>query len=555
MFSLGARASAHKTGLREKLDRYMKASVKVDHFMGTVLVARDGKVLLIKGYGMADLKDHVPNRPDTEFRIGSVTKQFTAMGILMLQAEGKLNVHDRICKYVPDCPGDWKPITIFQLLTHTSGIPNFTSFPNYLTLMSKPTTPTQLLADFRDKPLDFKPGTRFKYSNSGYVVLGYIIRQVSGEAYKHFLQQHVFGPLDMRNSGYDSSHPTAKNHAEGYEYDDGHYRPAPYVNMTVPYSAGALYSTVRNLYAWDRALESGKLLPEALHQQMFAPQVPVGGEIGKILGDDGSVHYGFGWFISKEFGHRQYSHEGGIQGFTSLNSWFPRQHAYVIVLDNVTSPHIFTIGRSLAAILFDQKYTLPAEPRAIHLPVGELQKFVGAYRLAPNFTITITRKGDQLIAQATSQPAAPIFPRSKTGFFYKIVDAQISFVSNAKGRVTGLVLHQNGQDMPGRRVNPKSIEKDGRTHKTVKLTKMQLQRFVGTYQLAPGFSIVIEREGDQLKEQATGQPALPIYPESKTEFFLKVVDAQISFVTNGQGIVTGLVLHQNGRDLAGKKVH
>ncbi len=441
---LSCHAAGQVKNVSSRIDQYMKAAVKVDHFMGSILVAQNGKVIVAKGYGMANLKKHIPNTPETEFRIGSVTKQFTAMSVLMLQAKGKLNVHDPICKYVPKCPKDWKPITIYELLTHTSGIPNFTSFPNYQKLQTRQTTPVRLLNDFKSKPLDFKPGTKFKYSNSGYEVLGYIIQTVSGESYQKFLEQHIFGPLGMKNSGYDSSHPTARNHAKGYVPGKNGYRPAQYVNMTVPYSAGALYSTVQDLYTWDQALEAGKMLPKPLHEQMFAPQV----EMGK----SGRFYYGFGWMITSEFGYKEYVHNGGIQGFTSVNSWFPDQHAYVIVLNNVSAPNVGEIARGLTAILFGKKYLIPKAHHAITLSPKQMHKFVGQYRLSPNFEIKITLVGDQLKVQATHQPVFPIYPESKTEFFLKVVNAQISFVSNDKGQVTGLVLHQGGQNIPGKKI-------------------------------------------------------------------------------------------------------
>lgn len=552
---LSCRAAPSAKRVQSQVAQYMEAAVKVDDFMGSVLVARDGKILVAKGYGMANLKKHVPNTADTEFRIGSITKQFTATAILMLQAEGKLNVHDRICQYVPKCPGDWRPITIYDLLTHTSGIPNFTSFPNYEKFQTRQVTPAQLLADFENKPLDFKPGTKFSYSNSGYAVLGYIVQRVSGETYRRFLQRHIFGPLGMKDSGYDSSHPTANNHAMGYQYSRGGEHPAQFVNMSVPYSAGALYSTVRDLYTWDRALAAGTLLPAVLQKQMFAQQVPVGGQLGGIVGGSNKAYYGFGWFVSKEFGHEEYSHEGGIQGFTSLNSWFPGQHAYVIVLDNVTSPRVFVIARSLAAILFGDKYTIPAVPTAIHLPAKELEKFVGTYQLTPRFAISVMLKGDRLVTQGTGQPTFPIEPDSKTEFFSpRLRGMRLDFVVGADGRVSGLVLHQNGATVHGKKLEPGEKIQQPATPKTVPLSPEALQKFVGTYRLAPDFSITITRDGDQLKEQATGQPAEPIFPESKDEFFLKVVDAQIRFVTDAEGKVTGLVLHQHGRNIPGEKI-
>lgn len=444
---LSGYAASPRKDLRSKMDQYMNAAAKAWHFMGSILVARDGHVIIAKGYGMANVERNVPNTPDTEFRIGSNTKQFTSMAIMMLQAEGKLDVHDPVCKYVPDCPKDWQPITIHDLLTHTSGIPNFTDFPSYMKVRDETLTPTQLLALFKNKPLDFKPGAKFQYSNSGYEVLGYIIEKVSGESYAQFLQKHIFKPLGMANSGYDSSHPAAKNHAEGYDaYDDTKktYPVASFIDMSIPFSAGALYSTVRDLYTWDRALAAVKLLPKPLHQQMLARQVPVD--------EPGKLFYGYGWFISTRFGHPIYFHEGGIAGFTSVNSWFPDQHAYVIVLDNVSSPEVGDVARSLTAILFGRAYTLPKVLKAIHLPAGELEKFVGIYQLDPTLSCTITRKENQLTAHFTGQPPVPIVPESKTEFFNKAFAVSITFKTTTRGNVTGFVMHQGETDYSAKKI-------------------------------------------------------------------------------------------------------
>jgi CubicO group peptidase (beta-lactamase class C family) len=277
--------AARAQDAQAKMDQYMQARVKVDHFMGSILVAEHGKIILSKGYGMADVKAGIPNAPDTEYRIDSITKQFTAMAILELEARGKLSVQDPVCNYVPDCPKDWGAITIYNLLTHTSGIPNFSSFPNFRTVETEQLTPQQLLALFENKPLDFMPGAKFSYGNSGYEVLGYIIEQVSGESYQEFLSRNVFDPLGMTNSGYDSSHPTAKNHAQGYTYSENGYQPVPFVDMSVLFSAGALYSTVIDLYKWDQAVKAGKLIPKDLTDEMLTGHI--------AAGEPGSPRYEF----------------------------------------------------------------------------------------------------------------------------------------------------------------------------------------------------------------------------------------------------------------------
>ena len=538
---LAAGSLAQAGDLRSEIDRYMQASVLADHFMGAILVAQHGKIILARGYGKANIVLGTPNTPQTEFRIGSVTKEFTATAILMLQQKGKLNYEDPVCKYVPDCPADWQPITIYDLLTHTSGIPNFTSFPGYTDIEKKPITPAALVGLFKDKPLDFKPGSGFSYSNSGFVLLGYIIERVSGETYEKFVDQNILQPLGLSATGYDNSHPATSTHAQGYAYTFKGYEPAPFVDMTVPYAAGALYSNVLDLHKWDQALAAGNALPPDLSAAMLSTHATMSPD----------VHYGFGWVISSLFGHKEDWHNGGIEGFTALNSWFPDDDAYVIVLDNTSCPDMDDIGRSLAAILFGKPYDLPKLYAAIKLPPASLQNYVGQYQLAPHFIITIRRTGDQLTAQGTAQQAAPILPASKDLFFFKVVHAELSFVRDARGQITGLVLHQGGRQTSAKRVSATVPAMPRGTS----LPESVLDKYLGKYELTPDFILTVTRMGDHLVVQATGQGPLPFFAESQTEFFARLIDAQITFVTDVKGETTGLVLHQGGRDLPAKRLN
>ena len=227
-------------------------------FMGAVLVAEDGKVLLSKGYGSANLEWSIPDSPSTKFRLGSITKQFTAASILLLEERGKLNIDDPVKKYMPDAPSAWDKITIYNLLTHTSGIPSFTSFPDYESTEATSTTPKELVARFRDKPLNFQPGEKWEYSNSGYVLLGYLLEKVSGQSYKDFLQENIFKPLGMNDSGYDSNTAIIMHRASGYVLSPTGPENAGYVDMSIPFSAGALYSTTEDLLRWEQGLFGGK---------------------------------------------------------------------------------------------------------------------------------------------------------------------------------------------------------------------------------------------------------------------------------------------------------
>jgi CubicO group peptidase (beta-lactamase class C family) len=322
-------------------DTYLSNLAKARLFSGSVLIARNGEVLVKTGYGEADREKHLVNTAQTKFRLGSITKQFTAMAILILQARGKLNVRDRICTYLSGCPTAWQQITIHHLLTHTSGIPDFTRFPDFMATRGSASTPTETIARFKDKPLDFQPGEKFSYSNSGYVVLGAIIEQASGKRYEAFLQENIFVPLQMVDSGYDHN-----NGGLAIGYRD-RTNLADFIDMSVPYAAGGLYSTVEDLYRWDRALYTEKLIPKDLLYKMFTAFA--------LIPDGGGSGPGYGWFIGKEFDRPVVSHIGGIQGFSSSIARYPNDKVVIIVLGNREDVNSGDIGAQLAKIVFGEK--------------------------------------------------------------------------------------------------------------------------------------------------------------------------------------------------------
>jgi CubicO group peptidase (beta-lactamase class C family) len=314
---------------------------------GAVLVAHNG-MLFEKGYDLADKDANIPNTPQTRFRIGSITKQFTAMAILILQDRGKLHVQDPICLYVPDCPQDWQPITIENLLTHTSGIPDYINSPDFVATWTEPATPEELIARFKDMPLEFPPGSRFKYSNSGYTLLGYIIERASGQSYATFLRENIFVPLKMNNTGYDATYPPLPQHATGYYR--GYIKPTPY-DPSVLYAAGALYSTVEDLDAWDQALIMHKLLSRQALDAMFTPHIPCPppGPGGCLLHED--LGYGYGWFIASESQGRLIYHVGHIDGFFTYNGFYPQSNLVVVVLSNLETTNVLNTGPTLASMV------------------------------------------------------------------------------------------------------------------------------------------------------------------------------------------------------------
>lgn len=283
---------------------------------------------------MADWRRHVSDRPDTVFRIGSITKQFTALAIMQLQYWRRLHVGDHICSYIPGCPHKWRDITIYELLTHTSGMPDRFNDSDYDT--THPATPEQLLKRFAAKPLNFPPGTNYYYSNAGYAILGYIVSRVSGLSYAAYLERYVFAPLHLRDTGIDPD-PHRGQEATGYLSGS---TTAPYINMSTAYAFGDIYSTASDLYTWDRALFGGKLVPMWSLAPMFQTHVTA-------VGFDGStLHYGFGWFIDEDQHHRIISHPGLINGFSAVNEYLPDDKVTLVVLSN-------TQDASVAAICHD----------------------------------------------------------------------------------------------------------------------------------------------------------------------------------------------------------
>lgn len=439
LLSVAAACTAAAQDLPTRLDEYLKAQVNVNHFNGSVLVARDGKVILGKGYGMANFELGVPNSPSTKFRLGSITKQFTATAILLLQEDGKLSVQDPVCKHVAECPDAWKEVTIHHLLTHTSGIPNFTSFPDYQKTMTMPSPVDSTIARFKNKPLEFKPGEKMAYSNSGYILLGHIIEKVSGKSYEAFLRERIFEPLKMVNTGYDNTTALLSGRAAGYSRRGDTITNAAYLDMSIPHGAGALYSTVEDFLVWDQALSAGKLLSKKSLEMMFTP----------ALND-----YAYGWAVTKQFNHATVSHGGGINGFATFFARFPDDRLCIAVLTNlVPSPAPpGRISRDLAAIVFGESYDMPREKVAIKVDPAIFDAYEGKYELNPNLSITISREGDKLMGMATGQPKVQLLPESETKFFIPEVGADVTFVKDEKGSVTHLVLQQGGQESPAKKV-------------------------------------------------------------------------------------------------------
>lgn len=344
--------------LQEKVDEYLNAYEKLGKFSGSVLIAQDGKVLVSKGYGLANHEHNIPNAPLTKFRIGSITKQFTAAAIIQLQENGSLNVDDPLTKYIPDYPSGEK-ITLHHLVTHSSGIPNLTSFPEHRKTIMIPSPVEKTILRFKDIPLEFAPGEQFKYSSSGYLLLGIIIEKVSGKTYEEFIKENIFLPLGMVNSGYDHHSSILKHRASGYNISKEGRVNAPYLDMSIPHGGGALYSTVEDLYLWDRALYTEKILKRASLDKMFTPF---------------KGNYGYGWRIDTIFGHKRIHHGGSIFGFQTHIARYVDDNIFIVFLCNQRPINTKKISEDLAAIVFGKKYKLPPEGKVPSEKIADSNK-------------------------------------------------------------------------------------------------------------------------------------------------------------------------------------
>ena len=419
---------------QQEMETFVQAHLATGNFMGAVLVARGDEVLFQDGYGMADLELDVPNTTEFVFRLGSLTKQFTAAAILQLQEQGLLDINDTVDRYLPGYPhGD--EITIYQLLNHTSGIPDYEYLESTLAYRNAVSLDA-LMAKFSGLPFDFTPGSQFKYSSSGYVILTAIIEKVSGQSYPDYLVEHIFQPLGMETTRYDNADTVLPGRASGYTWDGDAYHNAEFFDMSNAAGAGGLVSTVGDMYKWDRALYTDALLSPAVREAFFTPTVSTG---------DG-LSYAYGWFIRETPEHTQALHSGGINGFVTFVVRDAATQLYVVVLSNVEHGAAEDVAQGLAAIAYGEPYDMPGQSPVVEVDPAVLQKYAGSYQVSADLTFTITAEAGHLFGQSPGGPKFEIFPTSETDFFAKIADIKLHFEVGADGAVTELVIHDGSKE-------------------------------------------------------------------------------------------------------------
>ena len=434
----GGVAIAQTTAPPARMDQIVQYYVDNNQFMGSVLVTRGDQVLFSKSYGSADLEWKIPNTASTRFRIGSITKQFTSACILLLEERGKLKLEDPIKKYYPDAPASWDMVTLRHLLSHTSGIHSYTDDPEFDKFTKLPATPAEIVKRVQDKPLDFETGKEFRYSNTGYILLGIVIEKAGGMSYADFLQANVLAPLGMKDSGYDSSAAIIPQRASGYMRSPQGTINASYLDMSIPYAAGSMYSTVEDLVRWQRALWGKKLLSEASLKKLTAV---------------GLKDYALGVVVQKKGGRDVIGHGGGINGFNSQLAYYPEDQVVLVALSNLNGPGADAIVDKLGALTHGGEVVLPTERKAVDVPLATLEKYVGTYELRPGFNIWFVVKDGKLVSQATGQQPFPLVAESQNRFSPTAFEAKLEFQVDAKGNVTGVTLDQGGRKTPAKRTS------------------------------------------------------------------------------------------------------
>lgn len=514
---------------------------------GAVLLIKDGDVLLRGARGMADLELAVPLEPESVFRLGSITKQFTAAAIMMLAEEGKLAVTDEITKFLPDYPTHGHRITVEHLLHHTSGIFSYTSIPGYMSSgrLRADLSTEELVDVFDDLEMDFAPGEQWRYNNSGYVLLGAIIEEVSGLSYADFVEQRIFAPLGMSDSAYGGPQ-LIERRVEGYVGEPGSYQNAPFLSMTQPHAAGSLLSTVDDLARWQQGLVGGELVSAESLALMTTRAT---------LNDGEEVDYGYGLQITTVRGRHTITHGGGIFGFVTQMMWLPDSKVFVAVLSNSPGNPISPtrLARQLVAQAIGDPF--PAQEK-IELEAEKLSAFPGVYRIDEQTTREVTLEEGQLYTQRTGGARLAIHAFAEDAFFYEDSQTYLEFERDGSGAVVAMRMYPNGEPEAeiAERVDEAAATPAASERQAADVSPELYDLWAGRYEVQPGFVLELRREGDRLISQATGQDAIEVFPASAHRYFLRVVPAELEVIPGPDGRAEAIVLYQAGREIRAERI-
>ena len=543
-----------------KIQEVLALAHKYRQFHGAALVAENGKVVYKGAFGMANIEWGIPNTPETKFRLGSITKQFTSMLTLQLVEQGKIKLDGKVADYLPDYRKDiGEKVTVHHLLTHTSGIPSYTSQPGFFENVSRnPYKVDEFVKKYASGNLEFEPGSRYSYNNSGYFLLGAIIEKVTGKSYEQVLKENILDPVGMKNTGYDHYNTIIPKRASGYSKTPDGYTNALYLDMSIPYAAGSLYSTVEDLYLWDQALYTDKLISAQSKALMYKPFLQ---------------NYAYGWIV-RNASFKQHDqpvqvigHGGGINGFTTLIMRYPNEKNLIVILDNTGSGYLNRLSESLAKILYNQPYDPPKisivetlnttiTGKGIAAGVAQYRDLKAKQAATYDFAETeLNQLGYQLLRSGKPREAIEIFklnveayPQSSNtydslGEAYVAVNERELAIQNYKKSVELNAGNTNAVEVL------KKLEKA-----PVTVDAKLFDTYAGEYEVGPNFVMRVFREGDKFMTQATGQEKFEIFPESETTFYPRAFVAKLTFVKGADGKVNEIRIEQGGRITNGKRI-
>lgn len=439
------------------IDRYLSIRSEMGNFSGAVLVATGDSVLISKGYGFADMQKQVPFTPDTRHSIASVSKMFTAMAALKARDAGRLKLDDSVCKFIDNCPETWKPVTIQHLMRNTSGIPDYEEklelgSDTYVDYMNQPRSAVRIVESAKRHPLDFPPGSKFKYSNAGFIVLSMAVEKATGKSFAEFVEDELLKPAGMKDSGVYRESNRPDRHAIGYTfkgtdwakllggvtYKDAGLVEIPRLSLGPPHGDAGMYSTVNDLLKWSLAMDGSKVVPASLASEVFTS------------GDGG---YGYGWFVGKGFDRDRYRHNGFLPGFASDFVKFPKEKITIILFSNIDRTRLSNVMRDISSIVLGLPYDMPVRGRVVERDPTAMARLEGEYKMTDGAILTVKNEPDFLTVSVKGRFTAGLIPLSDNEFYFPLGDGRAIFTLDAdKKTAVKANLRYSGEDHIAERI-------------------------------------------------------------------------------------------------------
>jgi len=521
--------------LEQELDGILMEYTSADAPGVTALVAKNGEIVYRKSFGLSNIESGTEMNPNQVFKIGSITKQFTAMAILKLVEEEQLSLTDSIQQYISDFISTKQPLTIQHLLTHTSGIKNYTAIEHWEeAIKTTQLTPKALIDIFKHEPLAFQPGEAYQYSNLGYFVLGHIVEVVSGHSFATYLQDSFFEPLKMKQTAYDDSKAVISNRIDGYSKHGGSYSNADYIDMKLAYAAGGLISTIDDLFLWNEQVFKGKLIQSDLLKNAHT---------SFKLNDGRSIPYGYGWKIGKVNGVKSVKHDGIINGFTTSSIYLPEQDVFVALFSNCDCRRdIETPASQIAAVVMGK----PFQINPIVLSKSELIKYQGIYQSIEGTSKHITYQNGQLMYHDKGGQKMPLIPVAKNQFTIENQLALLSFSIASEEEGSSFVLQD--LELP---TKWNRISEEVTAIESLNLDDASIERILGKYEFQGAFTLEIIKIRDQVFGQV-GNDRKELLPYEANKFAARFTDIKLIFDVH-ENEVTGLTLVQE-MEMQAKKI-